>query len=43
MELAIITTPDGGLSIKDFESIKKELAETLAQNSKSSLMVGATC
>lgn len=30
MELAIITTPDGGLSIKDFESIKKELAETLA-------------
>ena len=30
MELAIITTPDGGLSIKDFEAIKAELAETLA-------------
>ena len=30
MELAIITTPDGGLSIKDFETIKAELAETLA-------------
>ena len=30
MELAIITTPEGGLSIKDFESIKKELSETLA-------------
>lgn len=30
MELAIITTPDGGLSIKDFESIKKELSTSLA-------------
>lgn len=30
MELAIITTPEGGLSIKDFENIKKELSETLA-------------
>ena len=30
MELAIITTPDGGLSIKDFDAIKAELAETLA-------------
>lgn len=30
MELAIITTPDGGLSIKDFESIKQELATSLA-------------
>ena len=30
MELSIITTPDGGLSIKDFETIKEELAATLA-------------
>lgn len=30
MELAIITTPDGGLSIKDFETIKTELTQSLA-------------
>lgn len=30
MELAIIQTPDGGLSIKDFETIKAELTQTLA-------------
>lgn len=30
MELSIITTPDGGMSIKDFEAIKAELTQTLA-------------
>lgn len=30
MELSIITTPDGGLSIKDFETIKTELTQSLA-------------